>query len=101
MSHGDAVRDGDGPELHGEPAAGVDAFLDGLGQPVQGEVAGSDFIPGAGDANLWLRKVVVAHADRPEHPARGRGVDSVGDDPAAGLNVRFGLCRCLGVLTHG
>ena len=101
VAHGDAVRDGDGAELHREPAAGVHAFLGALGKPVQGEVAGSDFIPGARDADLGLGEVVVTHADRPEHPARGRGVDSVGDDPAAGLDVRFGVCRCLGVLTHG
>ena len=101
VAHGDAVRDGDGAELHGEPAAGVDAFLGALGEPVQGEVAGGDLVPRARHADLRLGEVVVAHADRPEHAARGGGVDSVGNDPAAGLDVRFGVCRCLGVLTHG
>ncbi len=87
VAHRDAVGDGDGAELHGEPAASVDAFLGALGQPVQGEVAGSDFVPGARDADLGLGEVIVPHADRPEHSAGGRRVDSVGDDPAAGLDI--------------
>ena len=90
VAHGDAVGNGDGAELHGEAAAGVDAFLGALGQPVQRQVAGSDFVPGTRDADLGLGEVVIAHADGPEHAARRGGVDAVGDDPAAGLDVRLG-----------
>jgi len=101
VAHGDPVGDGDGTELHGEPAACVDAFLGALGQPVQGEITGSDFVPGTRNADLGLREVVIAHAHGAEHAARRGGVDAVGDNPAAGLDV--GLVRgcCFGVLAHG
>src|SRR5699024_11704455 len=57
----------------------------GLGQPVQGQVAGGDLVPGAGDADLGLAPVVVAHADRAQHAAGGSGGVAVGDLPGARL----------------
>src|SRR6185312_6799522 len=87
MAHGDAVRDGDRAELHGEPAAGVHALLGGLRQAVQGKVAGGDFVPRAGHADLRLGEVLVPHADRAEHAAGRGSVDAVGDGSAAWLDV--------------
>ena len=72
-----------------------------LGQPVERKVAGGDLVPRARHADLRFGEVVIAHADRTEHAARGGRVDSLGYDPAAGLDVRLRACFCLGVLTNG
>ncbi|GAP57872.1 hypothetical protein AHiyo1_08180 [Arthrobacter sp. Hiyo1] len=101
MAHGNAVRNGNGAELHGETTAGVNAFLGALGEPVQREVAGGNFVPRARDADLGLGEVIIAHAYGPEHASRGGGMDAVRYDPAAWLDVRLVVCRNWGVVTHG
>ena len=87
MPHRDAVRDGDGAELQRVAAAAVDAFLGALGEPVEGQVARGDLVPGRGDADLRLLPVLVAHPDGPQHATRGGCFDPVGDDPAPRLHV--------------
>src|ERR1019366_10333388 len=83
----DAVPGADGAELQGLAAGGMHTVLGGLGEPVQGEVAGGDLVPGAGNADLRLDPVVIAHADRSEH-ATGRGfLQPVGHLAAARLDV--------------
>ena len=101
VAHGDAVGHGNGAELHREPAAGMDAFFGALGEPVQGEVAGSDFVPGTRDADLGLGEVIVPHPDSPEHSACRSRVNAVSDNPASGFDVRLGGGFSQGVLTHG
>ena len=80
-------RDRDGAELERVAAGRVHAVLDGLGEPVERQVAGRDLVPRAGDADLRLGQVVVAHADRAQHAARGGLLDAVGDVAAARLDV--------------
>ena len=86
VAHGDAVGDRDGAELQGEAACGADAVLRPLGEPVQGEVAGGDLVPGRRDADLRLGEVVVAHAHRAEHGAGGGSGVPVGHLEAARLH---------------
>ena len=96
VAHGDAVGDGDGHELEREPAGVADALLGPLGQPVEGEVARGDLVPGRGHADLRLVPVVVGHPDRPQHgPGRGPG-GAVGDLVAAGLHPHQRLLRRIG-----
>jgi hypothetical protein len=87
VAHRDAVGDRDRAELEWVAAAGVHAHLDGLGEPVEGQVAGRDLVPAGRDADLGLRPVVVTHADRAEHAARCGGLEAIGDGAAAGLDV--------------
>ena len=94
VAHRDAVGHRDGAELHREAAGGVHAFLDGLGQPVQRQVARGDLVPRRRDADLRLDPVVVAHAYGAEHPAGGGLLEAVGDVAAAGLDV--GVSRTSG-----
>jgi hypothetical protein len=65
-SHGDAVVDGDGIELHGRAAGLANALLDGLGDLTEMEVAGADLGPGVGDADDGLVQVFLAEADAAE-----------------------------------
>ncbi|MBX9920533.1 MAG: hypothetical protein K2Y33_12020 [Mycolicibacterium frederiksbergense] len=90
VAHRDSVRHRDRAELQGIAAAGVDAGLDGLRQPLQGHVAGSDLVPRRADADLWLGPVVITHADGAQHAA-GRGfLQAVGDIATARLDVDIG-----------
>src|SRR5919199_730542 len=102
VAHGDAVADRDRAELHGEAAAGVHPLLARLREAVEREVAGGDFVPGAGDADLGLLPVVVGHADRAEHAAGGGALEPVGDVAAARLDVgpRLEGLRRAGVLVR-
>ena len=93
VAHRDAVGDRDRAELERVAAGRVHAVLDRLGQPLQREVAGGDLVPARRDADLRLGEVVVAHADRPQHAARGGPLQPVGDVARARLDV--------GVLGHG
>ena len=56
------------PNSKGVPARREHPVLDGARQPVEGEVARGDLVPRAGDTDLRLGEVVVAHPDGPEHP---------------------------------
>ena len=98
VAHGDAVGDRDRAELQRETAGGVDALLGPLRQPVQGQVAGGDLVPGRRDADLRLGEVVVAHADRPQHGARRRLGIPVGHLVAARLHRAVGLGAGAGIL---
>ncbi len=62
-SHGDAVVDRDGVELHRRATGLANALLDGLGDLSQMEVAGADLGPCVGDADDRLVQVFLAEAD--------------------------------------
>src|SRR5699024_1325282 len=68
-------------------ATGVHPLLRGLRETVQRQVARGDLVPGAGDADLRLDPVIVAHPDGAQHAARDGGAQTVGDLAAAGLDV--------------
>ena len=87
VPHGDAVGHRDGPELQGVPARREHAVLDGAREPVEGQVARRDLVPRAGDPDLRLGEVVVAHPDGPEHSPRGGLLETVRDVAAPGLQV--------------
>ncbi len=87
VAHRDAVRDRDRAELQRVAPAGVHALLGALREPVEAQVAGGDLVPARRDADLRLVPVRVAHADGAQHSARGRGLDAVRDDAAAGFDV--------------
>src|SRR3954465_9737541 len=70
-----------------EAAGGAHALLGPLGQPVEGQVARGDLVPGRRDTDLRLGEVVVAHAHRAEHRTGGRLGDPVGHLAAARLDV--------------
>jgi GMP synthase-like glutamine amidotransferase len=89
VTHGNTVRNRDCSELKGVAATGVDTFLGCLGQTVQAEVAGGDFVPRTGDTNLGLIPVFVSHADGTEHSARGGFLDTVCDVATTGFHVVF------------
>ena len=59
-SHRDAVRDGDGVELHGSAAGLADALFDGCGDVAQMEVAGPNLCPSIGHANNGLMQILFA-----------------------------------------
>ena len=85
--HRDAVRDGDGDELEGEPAGVAHALLGPLGQPVERQVARCDLVPRRRHAHLGFVPVGVRHADGAEHgPGRG-SLGPVGDFAAARFEV--------------
>ncbi|SII46561.1 Uncharacterised protein [Mycobacteroides abscessus subsp. abscessus] len=88
MPHGDAVGDGDRAELERVPTRRVHAFLRGTGEALEREVARRDLVPRRGDGDLRLRPVVIAHADGPEHAARGGALESVRDIAGTGFDVR-------------
>ena len=85
VAHRDPVADGDRAELQRDAAGLPHAGLGLLGETLQRQVAGSDLVPGRGDADLWPVPVVVAEADSTQHGPGGRPFDSLGDVPAAGL----------------
>ena len=87
VTHGDAIRDRDRAELHRIPTGGVHAFLAGLGQSSQGQVARGDLVPRRSDPDLRLAEVVGAHADGAQHAPGGGAFDTVGDVAAAGFEV--------------
>ena len=86
-AHRDAVRDGDGVELHRRAAGGAHAVLDPLGEPAQVEVAGHRLGPGVGDADDRPLQRVVVEADSLQVRARLGSVRAVEDDPAAPAEV--------------
>ena len=99
VAHRDAVGHRDRAELHRVAARPVHALLGRLREALQRQVARGDLVPGRGDADLRLGEVLVAHADRAEHPARGGALESVGDLAGAGLEVvRGGVCVIGGLL---
>ena len=79
MAHRDAVGDGDGAELQRVAPAGVHALLRRLRETREAQVARRDLVPRAGDADLRLVPVGVAHADGAQHAATRRGFDAIGD----------------------
>ncbi|WP_166654839.1 hypothetical protein [Mycobacterium sp. BK086] len=87
MTHRDAVGHRDGAELERVAAGGVHAGLDRLREPLQRHVARGDLVPRRADADLRLGPVVVAHAYRAEHAARGGLLQTVGDVTTAGLDI--------------
>ncbi len=76
------------PNSIGIAARGEHAVLDGLGQPVQRQVARGDLVPRRADADLRLGEVVVTHAYRAQHSAGGGLLEAVGDVATAGLDIR-------------
>ncbi len=79
VAHRDAVGDGDSAELQRVAPAGVHALLRRLRETREAQVAGGDLVPRAGDADLRLVPVGVAHADGAQHAATRRGLDAIGD----------------------
>src|SRR3954453_22420996 len=90
VSHRDAVRHRDRAELERDRAGRPHAVLRPLGQPVEGQVARGDLVPGRGHPDLRLVPVVVGQADGAEHRACGRAFHAIGDVPAAWLAVNHG-----------
>src|SRR5690606_28521784 len=86
-AHADAVGDGDGVELEGGSAGGSDALFDRGGEASEVEVAGADLDPGVGDADEWLREVIVGEAGGAEHGARGGAVRTVEQRVAGSAEV--------------
>jgi hypothetical protein len=93
--HGDAVRDGDGVELHRGAARLPDALLDPLGEAPLVEVAGHRLDPGVGDADYRLAEVLVVEADSPEHRPGPRSISSLEDRAAlvSGVGLHSSLRR--------
>ena len=79
------------PNSIGNPSAPRTPLLRALGEPVERQVARRDLVPAAGDADLRLAPVVVAHAYRAQHAAGGGAFDAVGDDRAVWLAMHSGL----------
>ena len=79
-SHGDAVVDRDGVELHRRAASLAHALLDGLGDLAEVEVARADLGPGVGDADDGLVQVFFGEADTAEVRAGGRTAGAFGED---------------------
>ena len=70
--HGDAVADGDSPELEGHSVGLADPFLGGIGQPVQMNVARRDVAGQVSDGHEGFVHVGGGQAHGPEHgPGRG------------------------------
>jgi hypothetical protein len=56
----------------------VNTGLGRVGQAIEAEVAGGDFVPRAGNTDLWLNPVLIAHTNGAQHAARGGFFDSIG-----------------------
>jgi hypothetical protein len=66
-THGDAIGDSDGVELHRRAAGSAHAFLDPRRQRAQVDVARHGLDPGIGNANDRLRQVFIGETNRLEH----------------------------------
>ena len=81
--HRDAVRDGNGVELHRRATGGPDTCLYLFCEPAQVEVAGTDLDPRVGDPDDRPSQRLVVKPDRLEHGARGSSVRAIGDGGAS------------------
>ncbi len=91
-SHGDAVGDGDGVELHRRAAGCANAFLDCRSDIAQMEVAGADLRPGICDSYDRLVQVFLREADAAQVGACRCAVRAFGERDA----VLLGIARSVG-----
>ena len=69
MAHGDAVVDGDGVELLGHAAGGLDLAGDELAEILEMDMAGDELGEGIGDGDDGLAEIAVLHAGGPPQTA--------------------------------
>ncbi len=79
VPHGDPVGHRDGRELERDPARAAHPRLGVSGEPLTGDVAGSDLVACRDDSDLGLREVVVRESDGPQHRPGGRLCRSFAD----------------------
>ena len=75
------------PNSSGYPPAACTPFFTAFASRSRERLHGRDLVPARRDADLWLRPVVVAHADGTEHAAGRCLLEAVGDVARARLDV--------------
>ena len=83
VAHGDAVIHGDGVELLGDPAGGLDLPRHQLPEVLQMHMAGDELGEGIGDGDDRLAEIPVLHAGRAPEAAGARHVAAMGRSAGA------------------
>ena len=83
VAHGDAVVDGDGVELLGDPARRLDLARHQLAEILQMHMAGHELGERIGDGDDRLAEIAVFHAGRAPEAARAGHVAAVGRSAGA------------------
>jgi hypothetical protein len=66
----------------------VNALLRGIGQTVERKVARSHLIPRAGNTDLWLYPVFIAHTNGAKHSSGSGFFDAIGYVAASWFDIR-------------
>ena len=86
-AHGYAVADGNGAELEGGAAGLPDTLFDGVGEPVQVDVAGGHVAGQVGDGDEGLVQVILGQSHGPQHGPGWSALRPFGDIAAAVLHL--------------